>query len=284
MLSTPSLPSMGMLALSAMQVAAGAVFDFESCPANIPFSCQNTTAVADSCCFNSPGGALLLTQFWDTDPPAGPSDSWTLHGLWPDNCDGSYGQYCDKSREYSNITAILQEQGRTELLSYMNTYWPNYEGENEEFWEHEWNKHGTCINTIEPSCYKDYSPQKEVGDYLEKAVNLFKGLDTYKALADAGITPGSKTYKKSEILSALAKIHDGHEPYISCESGALNQVWYFYNIKGNAVTGEYQAIDTLTTPGCSSSGIKYLPKKSNNVTAPAWKFRRGKASQSVRSY
>jgi ribonuclease T2 len=60
----------------------------------------------------------------------------------PDNCDGSYGQYCDKSREYSNITAILQEQGRTELLSYMNTYWPNYEGENEEFWEHEWNKHG----------------------------------------------------------------------------------------------------------------------------------------------
>ncbi|GMF76313.1 unnamed protein product [Aspergillus oryzae] len=60
----------------------------------------------------------------------------------PDNCDGSYGQFCDKSREYSNITAILQEQGRTELLSYMKKYWPNYEGDDEEFWEHEWNKHG----------------------------------------------------------------------------------------------------------------------------------------------
>ncbi|BAE56022.1 ribonuclease T2-like protein [Aspergillus flavus] len=281
--STPSLPSMGMLALGAMQLAAGAVFEFPSCPKDIPFSCQNSTAVADSCCFNSPGGALLQTQFWDTNPPSGPSDSWTIHGLWPDNCDGSYGQFCDKSREYSNITAILQEQGRTELLSYMKKYWPNYEGDDEEFWEHEWNKHGTCINTIEPSCYKDYSPQKEVGDYLQKTVDLFKGLDSYKALAKAGIVPdSSKTYKRSEIESALAAIHDGKKPYISCEDGALNEIWYFYNIKGNAITGEYQPIDTLTSPGCSTSGIKYLPKKSENSTASAWKFRSDKASQSVR--
>ncbi|KAE8392297.1 ribonuclease T2-like [Aspergillus alliaceus] len=281
---TPSLSSTAMVALSAMQLAAGAVFDFESCPADIPFSCQNTTAVSDSCCFNSPGGALLLTQFWDTDPPTGPSDSWTLHGLWPDNCDGSYGQFCDKSREYSNITSILQDQGRTELLSYMQKYWPSYEGDDEEFWEHEWNKHGTCINTIEPSCYKDYSPQKEVGDYLEKAVELFKGLDSYKALAIAGITPdSSKTYKRSEIESALAEVHGGHKPYISCEKGALNQIWYFFNIKGNAITGEYQPIDPLASPGCSSSGIKYLPKsKSNNASAPAWRFRRERANQSVR--
>ncbi|KNG82195.1 ribonuclease T2, partial [Aspergillus nomiae NRRL 13137] len=282
MLSTPSLPSMGMLALSAMQLAAGAVFEFPSCLKDTPFSCQNSAAVADSCCLNSPGGALLQTQFWDTDPPAGPSDSWTIHGLWPDNCDGSYEQYCDKSREYSNITAIIQEQGQTELLSYMKKYWPNYEGEDEEFWEHEWNKHGTCINTIEPSCYKDYAPQKEVVDYLAKTVDLFKGLDSYKALAKAGIVPhASKTYKRSEIESALAAIHDGKKPYIGCKDGALNEIWYFYNTKGNAITGEYQPIDTLTSTKCSSSGIKYLPKKGGNSTAPAWKFRSGKAGQSV---
>ncbi|GAB1208615.1 hypothetical protein APSETT445_007366 [Aspergillus pseudonomiae] len=261
---------MGMLALSAMQLAAGAVFEFPSCPKDTPFSCQNSTAVADSCCLNSPGGALLQTQFWDTDPPAGPSDSWTIHGLWPDNCDGSYEQYCDKSREYSNITAIIQEQGQTELLSYMKKYWPNYEGEDEEFWEHEWNKH-------------DYAPQKEVVDYLAKTVDLFKGLDSYKALAKAGIVPhASKTYERSEIESALAAIHDGKKPYIGCKDGALNEIWYFYNTKGNAITGEYQPIDTLTSTKCSSSGIKYLPKKGENSTAPAWKFRGGKAGQSVR--
>ena len=42
----------------------------------------NTTAVADTCCFNYSGRDLLLTQFWDTAPSTGPADSWTVHGLW----------------------------------------------------------------------------------------------------------------------------------------------------------------------------------------------------------
>jgi ribonuclease T2 len=62
----------------------------------------------------------------------------------------------------------------------MTKYWKDYSGDDESFWEHEWNKHGTCINTIEPDCYTDYTPQEEVGDYLQKAVDLFKTLNTYK--------------------------------------------------------------------------------------------------------
>lgn len=49
---------------------------------NPGLSCQNTAPVQDTCCFNSPGGQLLQTQFWDTNPPTGPVDSWTIHGLW----------------------------------------------------------------------------------------------------------------------------------------------------------------------------------------------------------
>ena len=49
---------------------------------NPQLSCQTTTAVQDTCCFNAPGGQLLQTQFWDTNPPTGPIDSWTVHGLW----------------------------------------------------------------------------------------------------------------------------------------------------------------------------------------------------------
>lgn len=56
----------------------------ESCT-NMQLSCHNTTAVQDLCCFNAPGGQLLQTQFWDTDPSTGPSDSWTIHGLWSIN-------------------------------------------------------------------------------------------------------------------------------------------------------------------------------------------------------
>jgi ribonuclease T2 len=69
----------------------------------------------------------------------------TNNWLRPDNCDGTWEQFCDSSREYSNITEILQAQGRTELLSYMQTYWKDYQGDDESFWEHEWNKHGSFV-------------------------------------------------------------------------------------------------------------------------------------------
>lgn len=55
-----------------------------SCP-NAQLSCHNSSAVDNLCCFNSPGGTLLQTQFWDTDPASGPGDSWTIHGLWVSN-------------------------------------------------------------------------------------------------------------------------------------------------------------------------------------------------------
>lgn len=45
-------------------------------------SCQTRYSGQDTCCFNYPGGQLLQTQFWDTDPALGPDDSWTIHGLW----------------------------------------------------------------------------------------------------------------------------------------------------------------------------------------------------------
>ena len=82
------------------------------------------------------GGYLLQTQFWDTSPPVGPTDSWTLHGLWPDNCDGTYEQYCDPNRQYTDIRGKLQQQSPS-TLTYMNTYWKDYQGNDESFWQHE---------------------------------------------------------------------------------------------------------------------------------------------------
>ncbi|BDD57515.1 hypothetical protein MAP00_002869 [Monascus purpureus] len=268
---SPSMPSISisMLALGLIPFITGALADLSSCPSDTPFSCQGSSSrlkarASDSCCVNSPGGMLLQTQFWDTDPSTGPEDSWTIHGLWPDNCDGTYESSCDSSRAYKNITDILQAQDRTQLLSYMDTYWVDINGDNEQFWSHEWSKHGTCINTIEPSCYTDYTPQEEVGDFFQKVVDLFKGLDTYKALADAGIMPGSDEYDLSDLEDALAKIHDGKKPQLSCESGELNQVYYYFVVQGNAIDGTYKAVDSVQSSNCPSSGITYAAKSGSD--------------------
>ncbi|KAK5108635.1 hypothetical protein LTR62_008126 [Meristemomyces frigidus] len=225
-------------------------------------SCHNTSAIANLCCFNSPGGALLQTQFWDTAPVTGPVDSWTIHGLWPDNCDGTYDASCDDTRAYTNITAILQSFGATDLLSYMQTYWVSNSGTSESFWEHEWGKHGTCVSTLDPDCYTNYQPTEEVPQFFNRTVELFKTSPTYDWLSAAGIVPSSSaTYTTAQIQAALSSEHGGHNAYLGCSSGALTEVWYFFNVAGSVQTGTFEPSDVIgASSTCPSTGIKYLPK------------------------
>ncbi len=64
-------------------------------------SAQAYPNITDSCCTETFGGLVLSTQYWDTytgyeaKGQVLPRDTWTLHGLWPDFCNGSYTQYCD---------------------------------------------------------------------------------------------------------------------------------------------------------------------------------------------
>lgn len=62
-----------------------------------------------------------------------------------------------------------------DLLDFMNEYWLPNSGTAESFWEHEWSKHGTCINTLSPGCYGDgYVAGQEVVDFFARTVDLFK--------------------------------------------------------------------------------------------------------------
>lgn len=97
----------------------------------------------------------------------------------PDHCDGTFDANCDASREHSDIRNILTSFGKTDLLAYMDIYWKDSGGNDESFWSHEWDKHGTCISTLKPSCYSGYTANEEVADFFQKTVDLFKGLDTY---------------------------------------------------------------------------------------------------------
>ena len=141
-------------------------------------SCSGTST--NTCCINSLGGLFQQVQFWDTSPSIGPSDSWTIHGLWPNNCDGTYSESCDKSRDYTDITTLLSDAGEADTLSYMQSYWLSDDESDERFWEHEWSTHGTCVSTLDPSCYGDgYTTGEEAVGFFVRVVELFQTLPTY---------------------------------------------------------------------------------------------------------
>lgn len=149
-------------------------------------TCPNTSSVlscsgssTNTCCISSPYGLIQQVQFWDTDPVTGPDDSWTIHGLWPNNCDGTYSENCDSSRAYKDITTLLENAGEDDTLSFMQDYWLSNDESDEAFWEHEWATHGTCYSTLEPSCYTDYETGDEAVDFFVATVNLFQTLPTY---------------------------------------------------------------------------------------------------------
>ncbi|KAL1987870.1 hypothetical protein VTN96DRAFT_1854 [Rasamsonia emersonii] len=254
--------SLGLLGLQSPLGLHSSEDGYAACP-KPELSCQTRFDSQDTCCFNYPGGQFLQTQFWDADPAVGPDDSWTIHGLWPDHCDGSFDQYCDSSRRYSNISLILVDSGRADLLEFMQEYWKDLRGDDASLWEHEWNKHGTCISTLETRCYTDYIPQQEVVDYFNKTVELFQFLPSYEILAKAGIVPShEEVYSLDEIQNALREAH-GAEVTVRCRHNSLNEIWYHFNVAGRLQTGKFMPADAVgPSSNCPRTGIRYPPKRS----------------------
>jgi hypothetical protein len=71
--------------------------------------------------------------------------------------------------------------------------------------QHEWDNHGTCYNTLRPSCLPPNSPEgAEAVAFFQQVVALFRTLPTYDWLAQQGITPHpSRSYTLSELTDAL---------------------------------------------------------------------------------
>lgn len=260
-----------------------------SCPFNPPLTCENKTIVPDQCCFEYPGGIFLQSQFWNYLPSKrnlntselinelGPLDSFTVHGLWPDTCIGSYEQFCEKDMFIDDVYYLLHSdefQGSLELYNFMKLYWKNNVVNNEEsLWIHEYNKHGTCIKNIRPECYSRWNShgneklwkRKSVIDYFNITRNLFQDLNSFEMLAKHGISPSiNRTYTKREIQDALKDEFNGKTVFINCDSNnVLNEIWYFHLLNGPFLNEKFVPIDALESPPfskCKATGIRYYPK------------------------
>mmetsp|Transcript_111497 Transcript_111497/g.314816 ORF Transcript_111497/g.314816 Transcript_111497/m.314816 type:complete len:155 (+) Transcript_111497:9-473(+) len=77
----------------------------------------------------------------------------SIHGLWPDPEESC--TYCtDEKFDESKLTS--------ETLDLMYQYWPTCydDSTNEDFWSHEWEKHGTCTGMTQEG-------------YFSEAIDLF---------------------------------------------------------------------------------------------------------------
>ncbi|SJL06269.1 related to ribonucleases [Armillaria ostoyae] len=284
-----------VLAVKAYQVPA-TYPNISSCALQTPtYSCENTTVISNTCCSPTPGGLVLVTQFWsrytglEKQGQLLPKGSWTIHGLWPDNCDGSFEQYCDLSRQYDpdpspstlpdgtivpaykgpGVNTFVESFGRDDLLDFMNTYWINQGAPNADFWAHEFSKHATCTSTFDVSCYgASYRRHEEVVNFFDAVVRGFHHYPTFDILASAGIVPSNRTtYTLDQIQTAIAT-QTGAIPYLGCSPNAtiLSEVWYFNHVYGTEQYGTYKAIDSTTKSSCSK-------------TEPIWYYERTPSSE-----
>ncbi|KAJ6622915.1 ribonuclease [Mycena sp. CBHHK59/15] len=221
-------------------------------------SCGNTSAVSNLCCFEAPGGLLLQTQFWDTNPSTGPSNSWTIHVPWNSSCDLTFTENCDSSRDYTGIASLLTAQGASNTLSFMQTFWKDINGNDETFWEHD---------TLEPSCLPSGSPKgAEAVAFFNTVVKLFQSLPTFTWLSNQGITPSSSgTHTLSSLTSAI-KAESGFTPSFDCDGSNLNAVTYYFHLKGSIIDGTFVQINAPESGSCGTSAIKYPLKTGSPVS------------------
>ncbi|KAJ2720612.1 hypothetical protein GGI07_004492 [Coemansia sp. Benny D115] len=227
----------------------------DTCPIDV-ISCQRKDI--DSCC-SPKHGLLVLAQQWDLR--WGPSKAFTVHGLWPDTCDGKQlpAGGCDRERAYTNISSIIQHSDPM-LFADMTTYWPSNKGDNNWFWTHEWVKHGTCVSTLHPRCYAAHSedgyvPQQEVSDYFRSILQLREKYDLYKALAASGIVPtepetGRRPKNTYTIKQFKKAIFDawGVEPNVRCVGRRLQEVYLWFKVRGR---DNYYPVEPWGRDSCS---------------------------------
>ncbi|KAK1470256.1 ribonuclease T2 family protein [Colletotrichum tamarilloi] len=231
--------------------------------------CPIDGSARNACCHVYPSSRLLLTQFWDDTVHApGAEEDWTLHGLWPEPCDGSYKAFYGMEPQFTNITDILKHYGQDDLLALMERYWVAAYGTNNNLWASEYNTHASCINTLSSTCYDTaYAPGIEVVDYFTRAFSLFRQLDTFTALERAGITPStSKRYALAEVTRTLERLSGGRVVLRCSGQGrdVLHEAWYSYSLMGSLQTGQFVPASDLGSYSDASNcarEVRYLPKK-----------------------
>jgi len=149
-----------------------------------------------------------------------------LQGLWPERNDGSWPSTCTNE---AFDPAVVDELGREQF----ERHWPNVKSppsspEHDEFWVHEWTKHGTCSGLSQreyfQSALDSYVPTPALVKMAEGAKVPKKELvAAYGGSAMVALVCDARKYL-SEVRVCIGKDGAGKATgRIPCNEGVLRE-------------------------------------------------------------
>jgi len=128
---------------------------------------------------------------------------WTVHGIWPTKNFTIGPLYCNRSVHFDFDTL-------KPILNDLELHWTNVRANTEldNFWQHEWEKHGTCAMQLEV-VNNEYK-------YFNKGLELNQKFPISQYLTEADILPGG-LYRTEEIIDAVKNNIQGKNPALECE-------------------------------------------------------------------
>ncbi|XP_077213572.1 extracellular ribonuclease LE-like [Tasmannia lanceolata] len=166
-----------------------------------------------------------------------PAEDFGIHGLWPNYNDGSYPSNCDPDSPFDPSKV-------SDLTGKMKADWPTLacpSNSGLKFWSHEWNKHGTCSESV-----------LDQHGYFQAALNLKKQVDLLQILQNAGINPDGQFYSLESVSGAI-KDATGYTPGIQCNADeeGNNQLYQIYLCVDTSGSNIIEC-PVLPRGGCSS--------------------------------
>uniref|UniRef100_A0A2A4J9C6 Uncharacterized protein n=1 Tax=Heliothis virescens TaxID=7102 RepID=A0A2A4J9C6_HELVI len=153
---------------------------------------------------------VTICKFWQDYSPGGQcvfpdrKDQWTVHGIWPSKVGQKGPGFCNDSWAFEPEFVKLLEQDLDQVWT--NTY---KETERYSFWEHEWERHGTCATALEHFA----TPHK----YFSKAIEWHQKYFLTDMLQAAGIHPDDDVEVTADNFINAVKNRTGKDPMIVCE-------------------------------------------------------------------
>ena len=141
-------------------------------------------------------------------------NTFTIHGLWPSLRNGKNMRPCTFGIEVYEDDSTLYDD--------MKKHWPSLQGPNENFWEHELNKHGYCM--MEDYGWDDY--EEYFLFVLDLFVTEYKNL-LNKAFPDLENITINVSY--DDLKEKIQNIIPNATFQMKCKSDYITEFYFYLN-------------------------------------------------------